>query len=100
MGQYIGAKLIPSGEENEYRSLLGPSALGSFLWDWDTKKVVRIAYNDFVKYGREYSRAIKSGSIVERKERDYDNYIKSLSATADTPAVEEKKQSRNKENES
>ena len=100
MGQYIGAKLVPSGEKSEYRSLLGPSGLGSFSWDWDTDKVIRIALNDCVKYGREYSRALASGSIIERKERDYDNYMKSLSATADTPAVEEKEQSRNKESKS
>ena len=79
-GQYIGAKLIPSGEEVA-RSLLGPSGQGSFLWGWDTTKVVRISEKEFVLYGREYTRALKSGALVQRTAKDYDKYIKGVADT-------------------
>ena len=74
--QYIGVKLVPSGEK-EVKSLLGPSAEGSFDWKWDTDKVVRISEKEFVRYGREYNRAVESGALIEKKERDFNSYIKS-----------------------
>ena len=86
--QHIGARLEPSGEKTA-RSLLGESGQGSFVIVWNTKHVERISVEEFTMYGREYTRAITDGSLKERKQKDYDNYIKALEA-AERKAVKDR----------
>jgi len=85
--QYIGARLGPSGEKTA-RSLLGESGQGSFVIVWNTKQVERIPVEEFTMYGREYARAIKAGSLKERKIKDYENHIKAVEAAEKKAAKE------------
>ena len=81
--QYIGAKLVPSGEPVA-RSLAGESAEGSFYIEWDEKEITRIPETEFNLYGKEYRRLFKNGGLKKRTQKDYDAYIKSVTQSEPT----------------
>ena len=81
--QYIGAKLVESGEPVA-KSLAGESAEGSFIIEWDEKEVVRIPEIEFNLYGKEYRRLLKEKGLKKRTQKDYDAYIKSVTQSEPT----------------
>jgi hypothetical protein len=61
---------------------------------FNTKAVVAIPVSDFARFAKEYMRALKSGALVERNEKDWKAYEASRNAIPSggsaKPEVEEK----------
>ena len=57
---FIGLKRTPNG------------------WKWDERRVVRIPILEADRYHREYADAIKTGSLLERTEKDFDDYWRTV----------------------
>lgn len=45
-------------------------------WEWDEDRVVAIPVTECAQYKREYLRAVREGSLIQREKKDHTAYLK------------------------
>ena len=59
-------------------------------WVWNEERVIRLPENEVTRYIREYNNAIKAEALVERTEKDFDDYWKKVEEEAEKNAKSSK----------